>query len=99
MYDFIKQGYYGGITEIYKPCGYNLYYYDVNSLYPYVSKMSIPGNKCKYIEDFSGNGLNLDELFGFFYCNVKTNNGYIGLLPVHTPKGEMINPNEEYSGI
>jgi DNA polymerase type B, organellar and viral len=99
MFDFIKKGYYGGITEIYKPYAEESYYYDVNSLYPHVSKMSMPGNKCKYIEDLSGIGLNLNELFGFFYCKVKTNNGYIGLLPVHTDKGEMINPNGEYYGV
>lgn len=35
----------------------------------------MPGNKYKYIEDLKGVGLNL-ELFGFFYCKVKTNNDY-----------------------
>lgn len=33
-YNDIKKSYYGGITEVYKPYGENLYYYDVNSLYP-----------------------------------------------------------------
>jgi hypothetical protein len=28
----------GGHTDVYKPKGYNLYYYDVNSLYPFVMK-------------------------------------------------------------
>ena len=32
IYNDIKQSYYGGITEVYKPYGENLYYYDVNSL-------------------------------------------------------------------
>lgn len=31
IYSDIKQAYYGGITEVYKPEGHN---YDVNSLYP-----------------------------------------------------------------
>jgi hypothetical protein len=37
VYRDIKQGYYGGTTEVYRPSGFDLYYYDVNSLYPYVS--------------------------------------------------------------
>lgn len=37
MYREIKDGYYGAITEVYKPYGEDLYYYDVNSLYPYVA--------------------------------------------------------------
>jgi hypothetical protein len=36
--NFIRSGYYGGHTDVYKPKGENLYYYDVNSLYPYVMK-------------------------------------------------------------
>ena len=32
---FIRRGYYGGHADTYKPYGDNLYYYDVNSLYPF----------------------------------------------------------------
>ena len=35
---FIRSGYYGGHSDVYKPYGENLYYYDVNSLYPYIMK-------------------------------------------------------------
>lgn len=34
---FIRGGYYGGHTDVYKPRGENLYYYDINSLYPYLT--------------------------------------------------------------
>ena len=37
MYSDIKQAYYGGITEVYKPYGKDLYYYDINSLYPFAA--------------------------------------------------------------
>ena len=43
MYKDIKQSYFGGITEVYKPYGEALYYYDVNSLYPYVALNDMPG--------------------------------------------------------
>ena len=32
VYEDIKKSYFGGITEVYRPYGENLYYYDVNSL-------------------------------------------------------------------
>ena len=36
VYTFIKQGYFGGAVDVYKPYGKKLYLYDVNSLYPYI---------------------------------------------------------------
>lgn len=97
MFTDIKEAYYGGVTEVYKPHGFNLLYYDVNSLYPFASLNSMPGNKCFYMEDFSGSGLNLDGLFGYFYCEVKTDNNYLGLLPVRTDIG-LIMPNGKWYG-
>lgn len=43
IWSFIKEGYYGGISEVYKPYGSNLYYYDVNSLYPFAALNDMPG--------------------------------------------------------
>ncbi len=98
IFNFIKLGYYGGITEVYRPYCEGGNYYDVNSQYPFVSKNPLPGNKCVYIEDFTGLGLDLNKLFGFFYCKITTNNGYLGLLPLHT-KGSLILPNGEFVGV
>lgn len=98
VFNFIKQGYFGGITEVYKPYGENLFYYDVNSEYPFVAKNKLPGHQYIYMEDLEGNGFNLDELFGFFYCKVKTNENYIGLLPIHSD-GSLILPNGEFYGV
>ena len=36
--DFVRLGYYGGRTEVFKPFLFNGYHYDVNSLYPSVMK-------------------------------------------------------------
>ena len=38
IFEFIKQGYTGGHTDVYKHFGDNIYAYDVNSLYPTVMK-------------------------------------------------------------
>ena len=87
IYNDIKQAYYGGITEVYKPYGQNLYYYDVNSLYPFVALQSMPGLDCvKHV--YYDSSVNIDNLFGFFYCNiVSPENIYLGLLPVRTKNG------------
>jgi len=98
-FNFINYGYYGGITEVYKPYGFKLIYYDVNSLYPYVALKSMPGINCVYIESINGESLKLNELFGFFHAEIKTNNNlYLGLLPIKTKLG-LIFPNGEFEGI
>ncbi len=51
---------------MYQPTGKNLRYYDVNSLYPFAAKNTMPGHMCEYIE--SKKELDLNDLFGFFYC-------------------------------
>ncbi|KAI5640986.1 hypothetical protein M9H77_00147 [Catharanthus roseus] len=51
---FIRRGYYGGHTDVYIPYGENLYYYDVNSLYPFIMKeYPMPGGRpeFKYARD------------------------------------------------
>ena len=87
LYKDIKQAYYGGITEVYKPRGENLYYYDVNSLYPSVALNDMPGLICSklvFYEDY----YNIDTLFGFFCCEIETPlDDYLGLLPFKTING------------
>ena len=100
LFNFIKEGYYGGITEVYKPYGKDLLYLDINSLYHHSALNYLPGNICVYLENLSedGVGLDLDSLFGFFYAKVKTNNQYLGLLPLRI-KDKLISPNGEFEGI
>ena len=87
LYNDIKLAYYGGITEVYKPYGENLYYYDVNSLYPYAALNDMPGLDCTK-EVFFNHITNLDTLFAFYYCDVEcSKDKYIGLLPVRTVSG------------
>ncbi|KAI3451557.1 hypothetical protein Pfo_008222 [Paulownia fortunei] len=53
---------YGGHVDAYKPYGDNLYYYDVNSLYPYIMKSyPMPGGKPVWHGNLEGQ----DNLFGF----------------------------------
>jgi hypothetical protein len=98
IFNFIYFGYYGGMTEVYKPYGKDLIYIDVNSLYPHAALNPMPGKECNYLESLSDDGLDLENIFGFFYAKVKTNNHYLGLLPRKTKEG-LIFPNGEFEGV
>jgi hypothetical protein len=100
IYEDIKQAYYGGLSEVYIGYGENLYYYDVNSLYPFASLNPMPGNLCSYIEAHGDNeflDIKKDNLFGYFNCHVKTTDDYFGLLPFRD-KGLLTYPIGEFSG-
>lgn len=87
VYQDIKNAYYGGITEVYKPKGNDLYYYDVNSLYPFAALNDMPGLICDKITFYSDSP-EVDTLFGFFYCRSQTPlNDYLGLLPLRGDNG------------
>ena len=50
--DFIRQSYYGGRTEVFKPIMGNGFHYDNNSLYPFVMKsFEFPVGIPKFIQD------------------------------------------------
>jgi len=86
IYRDIKSAYYGGITEVYRPYGENLYYYDVNSLYPFAALNYMPGVEC-YREDYINDNVNITNLFGFYECEIICKDNYLGLLPVRDHTG------------
>ena len=95
VYSDIKQSYYGGITEVYKPTNMNgepLYYYDVNSLYPWAALNDMPGQQCILESSINKRFTEDLDLFGFFYCNIRVSEEvglYLGLLPVRdVPQSE-----------
>ena len=47
--------------------GEKLYYYDANSLYPYIALQDLPGTKC-HKESFTDINKQTENLFGFHYC-------------------------------
>lgn len=68
---FLKKGYQGGINHVCIPVMTNGYYYDINSLYPYVMKT------CEMpLGDFNiiiNNFKDISNYFGFIYCSVYVN--------------------------
>jgi len=76
----------------------NLYYYDVNSLYPFVALQAMPGTECTK-ENFLVKGSKIDNLFGFYYCEIITPNDlYFGLLSHKTENGSLIFPLGKWRG-
>lgn len=64
-----------------------MYYYDVNSLYPYVALQDLPGLECSKIDNF-GDNVDICNLFGFYYCEIETSGDkYLGVLPVTSKFG------------
>ncbi|XP_050217594.1 DNA polymerase-like [Mercurialis annua] len=61
---FIRRSYYGGHVDVYKPYGENLYYYDVNSLYPFIIK-SYPIPCAIPVWKKNLKSVGLDSLVGF----------------------------------
>lgn len=87
IYGAIKESYFGGITEVYIPKGSNLYYYDVNSLYPFCALNDMPGRELCYSSTIEENINNLGDIFGFFHCSIECSDLYIGLLTTRNENG------------
>lgn len=66
---FIRQGYYGGGTDVYKAYAEKVYYYDVNSLYPAAMLNPMPYDLVNpNLINLSNRSL--DSFFGFAYVSV-----------------------------
>lgn len=96
MYNNISSAYYGGAVDVYKPYSQQAYYYDVNSLYPFVMKDNpYPvGNQYKFIGDYP-----IKDLFGIAYCEIKApDNLNVPFLLHKTKDDHTIAPLGEWKG-
>lgn len=75
---FFREAYKGGITEVYKPYGRNLYYYDTNSAYgDAMANCVMPlGNP----EEVNPKNLRLSSFFGYLEVIVEVGPTYIPFL-------------------
>ncbi|KAM7460644.1 hypothetical protein LguiB_036035 [Lonicera macranthoides] len=96
---FIRHGYYGGRSECFIPYGNDLYYYDVNSLYPYIMlSCDMPGGKPVW----EGNLENreLSELYGFIEAYVECPDTISRpFLPYRSKEGMLLYPTGKFVGI
>lgn len=94
LYNDMSQAFFGGMTEVYKPHIGEGYYYDVTSLYPAAAVQNpLPGGEfTKYVENTKeGEELfKLEDIFGFVYAQVETQDLPIGLLPVRIASGVIM---------
>lgn len=65
---FIRQGYYGGHTEVYRPSARNVFVYDVNSIYPFTMCKDMPSYRDSMIEKC--NNIQLKHVFGFVEATI-----------------------------
>nr|YP_009710785.1 DNA polymerase type B [Amanita thiersii]QFZ98734.1 DNA polymerase type B [Amanita thiersii] len=87
--NFIRKGYFGGATDYYKCYGENLYYYDVNSLYPHSMCKPMPYEIIAHHQDMYD--IELENLFGFCEAEISTPDTLTPLLP-YKYQGKTIFP-------
>ena len=87
---FIRHSYFGGATDYYKAYGENLYYYDVNSLYPYVMLKDLPLEIIEKINDLSN--IKLKDFFGFALAEITCPENIQNPLLPFKHKGNTIFP-------
>ncbi|XP_022975380.1 uncharacterized protein LOC111474649 [Cucurbita maxima] len=96
---FIRRAYYGGHADTYKPYGEDLYYYDVNSLYPFVMKeFPMPGGEPVWHSNLQNK--DLDSMFGFIEAYVicpKTIKK--PFLPYRDKNDTLLFPSGEFVGV
>jgi len=81
----IRKGFRGGTSRVFNNFGQHLFYYDVNSLYPYCMTIPIP---FYYLGRVIPNAIRLDTFFGFINATVTP--------PLHTtPILPYLNPTED----
>ena len=95
-YNDFKKAYFGGHVDVYRPYGKNLFYYDINSLYPSVMK------DYKYPTDIIGKFIGdirlvsayehyFNNNLGIYKVKVKAPNIKNPILPVKS-KGQLLYP-------
>ena len=92
----IRKSYFGGATDYYKRYGEKVYYYDVNSLYPFAMLKDMP---VTLLKEFIKPTFKLEEMFGF--CEVVVTCPKDIKKPVlpHKYNGETIFPTGEWTGV
>jgi len=80
---YFRDNYYrGGRVEVYKMFGKNLYYYDINSLYPFVMLEKMPVNEPVKTKKYKLNKI------GFYKIKLlQDTNDYISILSIKTKNG------------
>lgn len=96
---FIRRGYYGGRTDVFKPQGRDLSHYDVNSLYPFIMKMCpMPSGVPVWHSHLEGE--ELSTLYGFIEAYVVCPRTLkIPFLPKKDKNESLLFPTGKFVGV
>ncbi|KAF6172809.1 hypothetical protein GIB67_034661 [Kingdonia uniflora] len=95
---FFRTAYYGGHPNMYKPYGKNIYYYDVNSLYPFIMK-TYPMPCGKPVWNGNVRGIDLSVIYGFIQAYIITpKNIDKPFLPIRDKNGSLLFPKGKFIG-
>ncbi|KAF6154759.1 hypothetical protein GIB67_032371 [Kingdonia uniflora] len=96
---FFRTAYYGGHADMYKPYGNNLYYYDVNSLYPFITK-TYPMPCGKPVWNGNMRDVDLSVIYGFIQAYIITpKNIDKPFLPIRDKNGTLLFPKGKFVGV
>ena len=93
---YIRNSYFGGSTDIYECYAKDLYYYDVNSLYPYAMCRPMPLNLIKSYR--GGSGIKLDKFFGFLEVEIECPDSVFRPVLPYRLNGRTIFPRGVFKG-
>lgn len=94
IHKFVRESYYGGITEVFKPHLKEGYLYDVNSLYPAAMLNLMPLGRPVFTDE-----KDLNKIFGNYYVMIQAPEGLsVPILPTKDAHGNLICPVGEWSG-
>ena len=71
----IRNAYYGGIVDVFKCHGFNLFMYDLNSQYPFAMLNPMPVGKTIFLTS-----KNIEDYFGIVFANIERTNSIKGIL-------------------
>lgn len=95
---FIREAYFGGHADIYKPFGQNVYVFDVNSLYASCMQEPMPVGIPKWLSKCEDTPLS--ELFGFVEAVIECPKHIDRpFLPVRTQTQGVIYPTGSFQGV
>jgi hypothetical protein len=99
--EFIRRSYRGGVVDVFRPILGNGYYYDVNSLYPFVmSTNDMPVGKPIKGNASSEESFDINNFFGFIRVKVTTPQYlYIPYLSVKDKELGLISPLGEWEDV
>ncbi|KAF6143524.1 hypothetical protein GIB67_029693 [Kingdonia uniflora] len=96
---FFQTAYYGGHADMYKPCGKNLYYCDVNLLHPFIMK-TYPMPCSKPVWNGNMRGVDLSVIYGFIQAYIITpKNIDKPFLPIRDKNGTLLFPKGKFVGV